>query len=121
MIITHRYLILQARARQGHNNVYVAEGYNSDDEVYATEKAITANQEPEPAESHQQIGPLAALDHEDIDYEPFAKDFYTPVPKIAKMTAAEVLYFLSIPNFSDSCQMEWHVFQMNSSRYLVWI
>ena len=71
--------------------MFIAEGYNSDDEVYATDKAITAaQQQPEAEEPSKQIGPLAPLDHDYIDYQPFAKDFYTPVPKIGNMTAAQV-------------------------------
>ena len=51
----------------------------------------------EAPQGRQQIGPLPALDHDDIAYQPFAKDFYTPVHKIASMTPAEVssLYFSS--------------------------
>lgn len=80
----------QARARQGKNQVFIAEGYNSDEEVYATEKALTAGQELNEGEPSKQIGPLAPLNHDDIDYQPFAKDFYTPVPKIASMKPSEV-------------------------------
>jgi len=44
----------------------------------------------EAPQGRQQIAPLPALDHDDIAYPPFAKDFYTPVHKIASMTPGEV-------------------------------
>ena len=81
---------MQAR-RQNGGGVYVAEGYNSDEEVYATDRAMQQiNPEAEEPQEKQQIGPLPALDHDSISYEPFAKDFYTPASKIAAMTPAQV-------------------------------
>jgi hypothetical protein len=47
-------------------------------------------EEEEAPQGRQQIGPLAALDHDVITYQPFAKDFYTPVLKMASMTPGEV-------------------------------
>ena len=58
--------------------------------LHATEKAITANQEQEPVESRQQIGPFAALDSEDIDYKQLTKPFHTPVPKIFKKILSQL-------------------------------
>lgn len=62
--------------------------------MYATDKAIQlaqATAEEEDPQNRQQIGPLAPLDHDNIAYEPFAKDFYSPAPEIASMTPAQVL------------------------------
>ena len=73
--------------------MYLAAGYNSDEEVYATDRAMQQNAaEPEEGnlQGRQQIGPLAPLDHDSIPYEPFAKDFYNPVDKIASMTPPQV-------------------------------
>lgn len=92
---THR-VNLQARKQNG-GGVYVAEGYNSDEEVYATDRAMqAANPEAEEPQGKQQIGPLPALDHDSISYEPFAKDFYTPAPQIAAMTPAQVTVLESL-------------------------
>lgn len=83
--------MIQAREKRG-GGITIAEGYNSDEEVYATEKALlqAGDDGEEPAAGRQQIGPLAPLDHDSIDYQPFAKDFYTPVASIAALTPAQV-------------------------------
>lgn len=82
---------MQAREQNG-GPVYVAEGYNSDEEVYATDKAMQqAQPEEDEAAGKQQIGPLAPLDHDSITYEPFAKDFYNPAPRVASLTPPQVL------------------------------
>ena len=84
---------LQAREKQGGKGIFVADGYNSDDEVYATEEALeraAGHGKEEDIQQKQQIGALAPLDHEKIDYQPFAKDFYTAVPKIAGLSSAQV-------------------------------
>ncbi|RXH68416.1 hypothetical protein DVH24_030749 [Malus domestica] len=57
-------------------------GYDSDEEVYATAKAVDAglleydsNDNPIVLDKRK-IEPIPALDHSSIDYEPFNKDFY---------------------------------------------
>lgn len=85
--------LAQARELNG-GPVYVAEGYNSDEEVYATDKAMQqgqANAEEDEVHAKQQIGPLAPLDHDNIAYEPFAKDFYAPAARVAALTPAQVI------------------------------
>ncbi|KAK9828689.1 hypothetical protein WJX72_001532 [[Myrmecia] bisecta] len=78
-------------------NAVAAQGYGSDDEVYAAARAIDgaeveydANDNPIMADRSKTVGPMPPLDHDNIEYEEFAKDFYTPDPEIAAMPPAEV-------------------------------
>ena len=67
------------------------EGYNSDEEVYATARAMDGEDSDEQnAADKRKIGPLAPLDHASISYDTFAKDFYDPKPEIALLNPAEV-------------------------------
>ena len=65
-------------------------GYDSDEEVYAAAKAVDAGLVEYDSDDNlvvtadkRKIEPLAPLDHGDIDYEPFTKDFYEEKPSIS--------------------------------------
>lgn len=57
-------------------------GYDSDEEVYAAAKAVDAGMVEYDSDDNpvvldkKRIEPIPALDHSEIDYEPFNKDFY---------------------------------------------
>lgn len=57
-------------------------GYDSDEEVYAAAKAVDAGMLEYDSDDNaivldkRKIEPIPALDHSEIDYEPFSKDFY---------------------------------------------
>ncbi|GMH40606.1 hypothetical protein BSKO_08510 [Bryopsis sp. KO-2023] len=92
---------LEAR-RTGAVNVAVAmgAGYNSDDDVYATAKAADGGVDMEydsddnPIVKKRAIEPLPALDHSEIEYPEFAKDFYDVHREVAKMTDEQLADFL---------------------------
>ncbi|KAM3358140.1 DEAD-box ATP-dependent RNA helicase 24 isoform X1 [Capsicum galapagoense] len=71
-------------------------GYNSDEEVYAAAKAVDAGLVEYDSDDNpivvdkKKIESIPALDHSDIDYEPFNKDFYEEKPSISGMTDPEV-------------------------------
>ncbi|KAM1718346.1 hypothetical protein ACFX11_026067 [Malus domestica] len=71
-------------------------GYDSDEEVYATAKAVDAglleyysNDNPIVLDKRK-IKPIPALDHSLIDYEPFNKDFYEEKESISGMSEEDV-------------------------------
>jgi hypothetical protein len=69
-------------------------GYNSDEEVYATAAALDATAGGAAAEDAAEgargdAAPLAAVDHDAIEYEDFEKDFYRAAPEVARLSAAE--------------------------------
>ena len=71
------------------------EGYGSDDEVYATADAVDGANATDYDELVSQgdkksVEPLPALDHGNIEYDDFGKDFYEEKAEIAAMTPAEV-------------------------------
>ena len=57
-------------------------GYDSDEEVYAAAKAVDAGLLEYDSDDNpvvldkKRIEPISALDHSEVDYEPFNKDFY---------------------------------------------
>eukprot|EP01018_Ginkgo_biloba_P008927 Gb_12460 [translate_table: standard] len=72
-------------------------GYDSDEEVYAAAKAVDAGQVEYDSDDNpiitvdkKKIEPIPALDHSQIDYEPFNKDFYEENPSISAMSEQEV-------------------------------
>ncbi|KAL9269967.1 DEAD-box ATP-dependent RNA helicase 24-like protein [Drosera capensis] len=71
-------------------------GYDSDEEVYAAAKAVDAglleyDEEDNPVVvDRRRIEPIPALDHGDVDYEPFCKDFYEEKPEISGMSEQDV-------------------------------
>ncbi|GIL46805.1 hypothetical protein Vafri_3686 [Volvox africanus] len=70
-------------------------GYDSDQEVYATAKALEDGADEEDEEeatagARRNVEALAPLDHSTMVYAPFAKDFYEEAPEIVAMTDAEV-------------------------------
>jgi ATP-dependent RNA helicase DDX42 len=76
-----------------------ASGYGSDEEVYATAKAVDRaeqyDSDDDPAAvaaaaDQHKIEPLPALDHASIEYDDFAKAFYEEDPAVAAMSHAEV-------------------------------
>ncbi|KAL2630787.1 hypothetical protein R1flu_015473 [Riccia fluitans] len=75
-------------------------GYDSDEEVYAAAKAVDngsleydSDDNPVVTLDKRKIEPLAHLDHNDIDYEPFNKDFYEESAGISGMTEEEVISY----------------------------
>ena len=78
-----------------------AAGYNSDEEVYAAARAADGAAEGQQYDSddnplgaggvdRKKIEPLPALDHASMEYDEFAKDFYTEHPALAALSPAEV-------------------------------
>ncbi|GAB2282188.1 DEAD-box ATP-dependent RNA helicase 24 [Dionaea muscipula] len=71
-------------------------GYDSDEEVYAAAKAIDSGMLEYDSDDNplvvdkRKIEPIPALDHSDIDYEPFNKDFYEEKPSISGMSELDV-------------------------------
>ncbi|KAJ8497823.1 hypothetical protein OPV22_008375 [Ensete ventricosum] len=71
-------------------------GYESDEEVYAAAKAVDAGMVEYDSDDNpivvdkRKIEPIPALDHSNIDYEPFNKDFYEEKPSISGMSDQEV-------------------------------
>ncbi|KAL5561027.1 hypothetical protein UlMin_030774 [Ulmus minor] len=71
-------------------------GYDSDEEVYAAAKAIDAGMLEYDSDDNpvvldkKKIEPIPALDHSEIDYEPFNKDFYEEKESISGMSEQEV-------------------------------
>ncbi|KAH9621462.1 hypothetical protein KSS87_011600 [Heliosperma pusillum] len=67
-------------------------GYDSDEEVYAAAKAVDAGMLDYDSDDNpvvvdkRKIEPIPALDHTDIDYEAFNKDFYDEKPSISALS-----------------------------------
>eukprot|EP00803_Ostreobium_quekettii_P011161 evm.model.scf_1154EXC.1 EVM.evm.TU.scf_1154EXC.1 scf_1154EXC:4363-16719(-) len=92
---------LEARKLKGATAAAAAAAFagdadNSDDEVYATAKAVDDGAEMQydsddnPIMKKKTIESLPPLDHAEIDYEEFAKDFYEEVPEIAAKSQEQV-------------------------------
>lgn len=67
--------------------------YGSDDEVYALASAVDAadpRYEEERSADKKAIDPLPPIDHSNIEYDGFVKDFYQEPAEISAMTPAEV-------------------------------
>ena len=67
--------------------------YGSDDEVYALADAVDAadpRQEEDQRET-KAIEPLPPVDHKNMEYDEFGKEFYEESAETAAMTPAEVL------------------------------
>ena len=74
-----------------------AAGYGSDDEVYALASAVDAadpHYEEERSADRKAIDPLPPVDHTNIEYDDFNKDFYEECKEITAMTPAEVKTFI---------------------------
>ena len=85
------------------------EGYGSDEEVYATADAVdganvTDYDELVSQGDKKSIEPLPALDHSNIEYDDFGKDFYEEKAEIAAMTPAEVGSTLTWSTGKTLCQ-----------------
>ena len=68
--------------------------YGSDDEVYALASAVDAadpRYEEERSADKKAIEPLPPIDHSNMEYDEFVKDFYQEPADIAAMTPAEVV------------------------------
>ncbi|KAF8039718.1 hypothetical protein BT93_B2053 [Corymbia citriodora subsp. variegata] len=71
-------------------------GYDSDEEVYAAAKAVDAGMLEYDSDDNpivldkKKIEPIPALDHSEIDYEPFNKDFYEEKESISGMSEQDV-------------------------------
>lgn len=71
-------------------------GYGSDDEVYALADAVDAadpRQEEDQRET-KAIEPLPPIDHKNIEYDEFGKDFYEESAETAAMTPADVSFIV---------------------------
>ena len=73
----------------------VGDGYNSDEDVYATadnmDRALgTDAPEPQAAGGRGKTEPLPPVDHASIAYAEFNKDLYQEHAEVAKQTPAEV-------------------------------
>lgn len=74
-------------------------GYDSDEEVYAAAKAVDAGLLEYDSDDNpivldrKKIEPIPALDHSEIDYEPFNKDFYEESASISGMSDQEVMAY----------------------------
>ena len=67
--------------------------YGSDDEVYALASAVDAadpQYEDERSSDKKSIDPLPPVDHSNIEYDEFNKDFYEESKEITALTPAEV-------------------------------
>ena len=71
-----------------------ASGYGSDEEVYATAKAVDDADGYDERElesvDKKKIEPLVALDHANMEYDDFVKDFYEEPPALGAMSFPEV-------------------------------
>ncbi|KAG2693309.1 hypothetical protein I3843_08G085800 [Carya illinoinensis] len=72
-------------------------GYDSDEEVYAAAKAVDAgmveydsDDNPVVVLDKKRIEPILPLDHSEIEYEPFNKDFYEEKDSISGMSEQDV-------------------------------
>ncbi|KAJ8440856.1 hypothetical protein Cgig2_000744 [Carnegiea gigantea] len=74
-------------------------GYDSDEEVYAAAKAVDAGMVEYDSDDNpivldkKKIEPIPALDHSEIEYEAFDKDFYEEKPSISGMSEQEVIEY----------------------------
>lgn len=74
-------------------------GYDSDEEVYAAAKAVDAGMVEYDSDDNpivldkKKIEPIPALDHSEIEYEAFDKDFYEEKPSISGMSEQEVVEY----------------------------
>ena len=71
-----------------------ASSYGSDEEVYATARAVDDADgydggEIADATDKKKIEPLPALDHANMEYDDFAKNFYEEAPALKSQTFAE--------------------------------
>ena len=71
-----------------------ASGYGSDEEVYATAKAVDDADGYDEQELNnvdkKKIEPLVALDHANMEYDDFVKDFYEEPPALKALSHPEV-------------------------------
>jgi hypothetical protein len=72
-----------------------ASGYGSDEEVYATARAVDDADGYDGAEladtvDKKKIEPLPALDHANIEYDDFVKNFYEELPALHALSFPEV-------------------------------
>lgn len=77
-------------------------GYNSDEEVYAAAKAVDAGALEYDSDDNpividkRKIEPIPALDHGDVDYDAFNKDFYEEKASISGMSEVDVTEYRKI-------------------------
>ena len=104
------------------------EGYGSDDEVYATADAVDGANVTDYDELVSQgdkktVEPLPALDHSNIEYDDFGKDFYEEKAEVAAMTPAEVGSLVPFRALGTPCgdiiYKHHHVFQKRSLRDII--
>ena len=74
-----------------------ASGYGSDEEVYATARAVDDADGYDGAEiaeavDKKKIEPLPALDHDNMEYDYFAKNFYEEAPALKSQTFVEARF-----------------------------
>lgn len=87
-------------------------GYDSDEEVYAAAKAIDAGLVEYDSDDNpvvldkKRIEPIPPLDHSEIDYEPFNKDFYEEKDSISGNCFTELIFFISDSQCFIYCSCE---------------
>lgn len=72
-----------------------ASGYGSDEEVYATARAVDDADGYDAAAltevaDRKKIDPLPALDHANMEYDDFVKNFYEEPPALKALSVLEV-------------------------------
>lgn len=91
--------------------------YGSDDEVYALASAVDAadpRYEEERSADKKAIDPLPPVDHSNIEYDGFVKDFYQESAEISAMTHAEVTLPAALAVLSASLFL---IMQFNGQSY----
>ena len=91
--------------------------YGSDDEVYALASAVDAadpRYEEERSADKKAIDPLPPVDHSNIEYDGFVKDFYQESAEISAMTHAEVTLPAALAALSASLFL---IMQLNGQSY----
>jgi ATP-dependent RNA helicase DDX42 len=72
----------------------IAQGYNSDEEVYAAARAADEGDDGgdyfQDRDKKREIESLAAANHAEIEYEEFNKEFYEPVAELKALSPVEI-------------------------------
>ena len=98
-----------------------ASGYGSDEEVYATARAVDDADGYDGAEiadatDKKKIEPLPALDHANTEYDDFAKNFYEEAPALKLQTFAEArappIFSLKVWHLTlGACMLHWQSYR----------
>jgi hypothetical protein len=85
------YIAAHAARQQAVSKENVSTAYDSDEEVYATARAIEEANDASIDRSRKDVDPLPDIDHSTIDYKPFRRNFYDENPELFIMEDSEVL------------------------------